>query len=58
VTLVMSTWWKLLLTLLLPALMTLTKLHLLAEPDSDSILVVVIVQPLGQAVLAGIRLLV
>jgi hypothetical protein len=54
----MSTWWKLLLTLLLPALMTLTKLHLLAEPDSDSILVVVIVQPLGQAVLAGIRLLV
>jgi hypothetical protein len=58
VTLVMSTWWKLLLTLLLPALMKLTKLHLLAELDSDSILVVVIVQPLGQAVLAGIRLLV
>ncbi len=57
-TLVMSTWWKLLLTLLLPALMKLTKLHLLAELDSDSILVVVIVQPLGQAVLAGIRLLV
>jgi hypothetical protein len=51
----MSTWLELLLPLPLPAVLTLTKLRLLAELHSDSIQVVVILQPLEPAVLAGIR---